>query len=195
MYHMIIDVETTGLPITKSYGIYYDYKDSKKYDSSRLVQIAWIVFDEKNNEISRQCYVIKPSDYTIPDNMIHGISHSYALNNGHRLYDVSKNLRIDLDKVNKIIGHNVNFDKHVLLAELYRKNKNKTLNCFKSKIFICTSELSKNICNIRIGDFIKMPKLTEAYSKIVNKPIDSKLHDAMNDTILCSEIYHTLNTI
>lgn len=189
---MIIDTETTGIPLTLGYSRYYDYKDSEKYDTSRLVQLAWMVFDEKNNEITRKCYVIKPYGFKIPDNMIHGISNKYAINNGYTLYYILKQFQNDLDKVDKIIAHNVNFDKHILLSEMYRRNKTKTLNKFKTKIFECTGELSKNICNIQLGNFIKMPKLSEAYNIIVNKQIDNKLHDAMNDCILCSEIYHKI---
>ena len=190
--YMILDTETTGIPKTISYNNYYDYKDSKKYASSRLVQFAWMVFDEKHNEISRYCYIVKPSGFVIPDNMIHGIDNTTALQDGHKLYHILKQFQLDLDKVDTIIGHNIGFDKNVLLAELYRRNKNKTLKKFKSKTFKCTGELSKYICNIPLGNIIKFPKLTEAYNIIVKKPIKNKLHDAMNDCILCSELYHKL---
>jgi DNA polymerase III epsilon subunit-like protein len=189
---MILDTETTGIPITLGYRKYYNYTNSDKYDSARLIQLAWIVFDEKHNEVSRNSYIIKPSGFVIPDGLIHNIDNKTALQNGHKLYGVLKKFQIDLDKIDTIIGHNIKFDKYVLLAELYRRNKNKTLGKFKSKIFKCTGILSKDICNIPLGNIIKFPKLIEAYNIIVKKPITCNLHDALNDCILCSEIYHKL---
>ena len=51
---LIIDTETTGFPITKGFNKYYDPIDHNKYDSARIVQIAWKVlgddFEEKWSE-------------------------------------------------------------------------------------------------------------------------------------------------
>ena len=47
----VFDTETTGLPAkTDKWGTYWDYKMSDKYDSSRIVSIAWASlkkFDKK----------------------------------------------------------------------------------------------------------------------------------------------------
>ena len=45
-----IDLETTGLPAQISYNVYHPYCQTKFYDSSRIVQIACIIceIDEKN---------------------------------------------------------------------------------------------------------------------------------------------------
>ena len=125
---------------------------------------------------------------------IHHKSRRYILLVG-KIQEFLYPFQLDLDKVDTIVGHNVKFDKNVLLAELYRRKKNKTLNKFKSKTFKCTGEMSKTICNKPLGSNtskLKFPRLVEAYDIIVKKPITYKLHDAMNDCILCSELYHKL---
>ena len=40
---LIFDLETTGLPITPRFGEYYNYIENDKYNSSRIVSIAWSI--------------------------------------------------------------------------------------------------------------------------------------------------------
>ena len=53
MTYMVCDVETTGIPEKISFGKYYNYVESEMYETSRIVQFAWIVYDANHNEISK----------------------------------------------------------------------------------------------------------------------------------------------
>jgi DNA polymerase III epsilon subunit-like protein len=192
-FAMIFDLETTGFPERINFSTYYDYKLSNKYENSRIVQIAYILIDRLGNEIKRVSHIVKPKGYDIPDDMIHGITHEMANRTGKSFSDIVKELSEDLSQVKVLVCHNAVFDKNVFMAELYRRKKYHTLECFSKLDVFCTGEKSKNVCNIKIGKLIKMPSLKEAYTMIVKKPINIKLHDALNDCELCGEIYKVLS--
>ena len=124
--------------------------------------------------------------------MVHGITHDYAMKNGKKFHDVVQIFNNDLTDVDLIVAHNVNFDKYVILAEMYVAGEIDTLKKFESKRFKCTGEMSTPICNLKYGKYIKMPKLAEAYEIIVKQPIIEKLHDALNDCMYCSKIYQSI---
>jgi DNA polymerase III epsilon subunit-like protein len=189
---MVLDTETTGFPQKKEFADYFDYKMIEKYDSSRIVQIAYILMDSDMKEIKRVCHIIKPHNHTIPSDMIHGITHQMAIDNGKTFDEVVKEFAQDLQGVVKIIGHNVAFDKNVFMSELYRRKKLKTLQTFSNLDFYCTAENAKPICKIKIGEYLKTPNLKEAYDILVRKPINLRQHDALNDCQLCMEIYNSI---
>ena len=72
--YLFYDTETTGMP--KSWKA--PLSDSNNWP--RMVQIAWILFDEKGNELQEADYIIQPEGYTIPYNVVrvHGISTEIA---------------------------------------------------------------------------------------------------------------------
>lgn len=191
-YTMVFDLETTGFPERIDFSTYYNYRLTNKYDGSRIVQIAYILLDHDNNEIKRVSHIVLPKEYVIPDGMIHGITHELAEKTGKTFGNIVKEFSEDLSKVNLLVCHNAVFDKNVFMAELYRRKKYHTLEAFSKLDVFCTGEKSKIVCNIMIGKFVKMPSLREAYTMIVKKPINVKLHDALNDCVLCGEIFKAL---
>ena len=53
----VFDTETTGLPAKgpSGFGSYWDYRDNTKYESARIVSIAWAFMNcyNKNDEITK----------------------------------------------------------------------------------------------------------------------------------------------
>ena len=195
----VFDTETTGLPAkSQSWGKYWDYKLSEKYDSSRIVSIAWASinkFDTENITTPIEHYLRYPEGFTeIPTTHIHGISLQDALTKGIPFGIILSNYGLGdaLLAADYIIAHNVGFDYHIVMNELYRivsvnepdvsislliKEKAQLCidhleNLYNNKFVICTGHLSTNICKI---DFptankylgykknYKMPKLIELY--------------------------------
>ena len=208
----VFDTETTGLPEkTQKWGTYWDYKMNNKYDSSRIVSIAWVLiasFDKNNidkytntninintnnNEIHH--HLRYPEGFTeIPTTFIHGISLQDALTKGIPFGIILSNygLAEALLAADYIVAHNVGFDYHVLMNELFRivntnepnipiailiKEKaqsciNHLENLFNNGYVICTGKLSTNVCKIAFPSAnrylgfkqtYKMPKLSELY--------------------------------
>lgn len=201
---LIFDLETTGLPEIikeKKYTDeeYYDPIDFKKYNSSRIVEIAYVFindFDFKtikdlkiNIDVIKK-YIRKPIDFNeIPEESIkyHKITYEIAKSKGIVLEKILDDELSDaLEQCDYIIGHNIIFDINVLLSELYRLPKDKKhkniindynnlKNIKENKMYLCTARMGQNILKKTY-----MPKLENLYNKLCNKKsID--FHHATDD--------------
>jgi len=174
-YVLFLDIETTGIPITNNGN--HDFTDNFKYDSSRIVSIAWILCDFKQNIIKKDYYIIKPKNFVIHNNKFHGITNVYALAYGTKITSIFKLLRKldDEYKFEFIISHNLDFVMNILYNEMYRCEYNRLLNIFQSKTQKCMGILSKNDLKLN-----KTPTLNEI-NKYCFKKNMNKLYDAEYD--------------
>ena len=184
----VFDTETTGLPKGSPFGwgTYWDYRMNDKYDSARVLSIAWSSIEKFNrNELKTDITDIKhylryPEGFTeITTTHIHGISYNDVLEKGlplHIILDKYGLGKAILD-AEYVLAHNVGFDYNVLLNELYRivtnndeNENNENINtdlgnkCIKHLLYlksknkiVCTGELSTDICKM---DF---PNKTNSY--------------------------------
>ena len=129
-YVLVIDTETTGLP----QGRNVTSETYKKWDKARLVQIAWELYNPSRECIQKECYIITPDNFEIPEVVvnIHGISTERAYNEGIALIDVLKKIHVILNNNPIIVAHNIQFDNDIILAELYRY-QNKLTNIHYSQ--------------------------------------------------------------
>ena len=180
----VFDTETTGLPEkTQKWGTYWDYKLNKKYDGSRIVSIAWSQIEKfnKNNIINDinniQHHLRYPEGFKeILNTNIHGISYEDILKTGLPFSLILNNMGLAqaLLDADYIVAHNVGFDYHILMNELYRivnhnvdnidnntnlyvsvSAKDKANLCIEhlenlknNGKLICSGKLSTNICKI-----------------------------------------------
>jgi len=227
----VFDTESTGLPAKppSGWGSYWDYRLNEKYDNARIVSIAWVLLtkfdretldcDELDDSGSIKHYLRYPEGFSeILTTHIHGISFNDAMTKGIPLgiildtYGLGKSLL----KADYIIAHNVGFDYHVLLNELYRIVSNNepivsislntreiALNCINHLIslksqghVICTGELSTNICKMDFPNAktylgkkktYKMPKLCELYKYYYGKDFENA-HSADGDVKALLEV-------
>ena len=56
---LIFDTETNGLPICPCYGVFPNYTDLSKYNSSRIVQISYIITDSSFDKLEESDDIIK----------------------------------------------------------------------------------------------------------------------------------------
>lgn len=158
--YLFFDTETTGLPID------YDAPSSDTANWPRLVQLSWILTDDKGNDISRGDYIIYPKGFTIPvgASNIHRITTERALAEGVAL-DSAMSLFINaLDSAEYIVGHNIAFDIKVVGAEMVRLGKDDML---RTKKAFCTMIVGTEFCKLpgNYGNY-KWPKLKELYNKL-----------------------------
>jgi DNA polymerase-3 subunit alpha len=109
-----LDTETTGLPEMKGWGCYPDYRDTLGYANARVIQVGAIFGDKEFS------MYVKPDGYTIENTFIHGITTSFAEENGKPFTEVAEELRSFMIGAKEIAGYNIDFDYHVLMAELCR---------------------------------------------------------------------------
>jgi DNA polymerase III epsilon subunit-like protein len=191
---MFVDVETIGFP-TKNPGKnkYHPYTDNSKYNSSRLVSIAWTIHDFKNNKIQECHYIINPIGFIINNSHIHGITHDNATKDGVLIDGVFDNLKNSLKNVKFVIAHNIQFDIHVIYNELHRKNRYDIINILEEKEQLCTGEMTKNILKIPfnstyISSDYKIPSLQELYKYCFDKNLENH-HNADEDVKHLSEAF------
>ena len=79
---LVIDTETTGLPNRPSFNKYYNPMICKHYDSSRIIEIGYIIYNEQGQKIKENSFLIKPDNFIIENTHIHGISQIDANTNG-----------------------------------------------------------------------------------------------------------------
>jgi DNA polymerase III epsilon subunit-like protein len=179
--YLLFDVETNGLP-KKRYASLHDLDNWP-----RIVQLAWGIYNKQGECIKIKNYIIKPVNFTIDNESfkIHKISNEYALTNGVDIDGVLYEFIDDLNQVEFLIAHNIDFDFKVISSELNRKNLKSNITKLKK---ICTMQSSTNFC--KLGQFkynkYKWPKLQELYFKLFNKEKDG-LHDALVDIETCNE--------
>ena len=178
--YLFFDTETTGLPRSWKASI----TDSNNWP--RLVQIAWLVFDLDGNRVDTQEFIIKPEDFTIPEDAsrVHGISTEQALSDGLPLQEVLNDFQNFIAEASYLVAHNINFDEKIVGAEFIRNNMT---NSIASKNKICTMEKATNYCEIPGPYGYKWPKLSELHYKLFGTGFE-EAHNAevdINATAKC----------
>jgi DNA polymerase III epsilon subunit-like protein len=171
--YLFFDTETTGVPRN------YKVPSSDTRNWPRLVQLAWILADEEGNRIHEGNLIVKPEGFVIPTyaTKIHGITTQKALAEGILLKDAISMFKADLDLANFVVGHNVDFDKKIVGAEMIRLGMKDELEKKKS---YCTMQSSIDFCKIPGKYGYKYPKLQELYKKLFGSEFENA-HDAMSD--------------
>jgi DNA polymerase-3 subunit alpha len=183
-YYLIIDTETTGLPKGRN----ADILNIDKWNTCRLVQVAWELYDENRLLISQDVFIVKPDQYEIPDRVvqIHGITTEQASKEGIPREDVWVKFKDILVLKPTLIAHNFQFDSDVILSEFYRYDQHNLIDLWKSCMKVCTM-LSATLPGQ------KWPKLIDLYERCFGEKPVWEMHRADNDVRACAEIYFHLN--
>jgi DNA polymerase III epsilon subunit-like protein len=194
MNTLFIDLETNGLPKFVKFNTYHDpslKENEKYYDTSRIIEIAYIICDDKNIVLKEYSTLIQPDNFEITNTNIHGITIDDCISKGRKIRDVFKNLIDDLKSVDKIVAHNVKFDYNVLLSEYYRYNLDREYNFNFNKIKkCCTMDMGLTYMKKR-SNVTKYPKLTELYKYLFDEDIVQE-HRALSDVIYCMGCYYMI---
>lgn len=177
---MVLDTETTGFPNGR------DPKDWEKFNSARLIELGYIVYDATGKKIKEYDSLVKPDNWTITNSFVHGITQADAINTGKPVSEVLAELSKDLDKVSAFVCHNINFDMDIISAEAYRAKQTELANKIDSKRKICTMELGKKFMKVN-----KRPKLVELY-KFLFKQEFKQDHRALSDCVACADCFFNM---
>jgi DNA polymerase-3 subunit alpha len=185
--YIVFDTETTGFP--KKW-----YSPSTDVDNwPRMVQIAWIIYDEAGKEIKRRNCIIKPEGFIIPQEAIdvHRITNEIANEKGEDLSEVLWEFTEDLKTNSFLIAHNISFDENVVGCEFFRKNVDNNLYNIR---FIDTKELTVDFCQIPGSRGLKWPTLTELHVKLFGTEIIDA-HDAIVDVEALAKCFFELKKL
>jgi DNA polymerase III epsilon subunit-like protein len=194
---LFFDTETTGLPIDQKVEAL-----QVKGNWPDLVSISWSLYDGFNC-VKRVSRVIRPQGWEIPEDSVrfHGITTEMAMATGFPLAEVLDEMREDIKRSNRIIAHNMAFDKNVLFnAFAWRLGKD-------ARKFWPVSADSKgsDFCSLQTGkdelklpgkyptskDPYKMPGLDELYRATFQEEPPSGAHNAERDVRVLEKIVLT----
>ena len=186
--YIFFDTECNGLPK------YYNIDVCITSNWPRLIQLAWVVTDEVGNIVKRQNYIIKPNGFVINDKIavLTSINTVRAQREGVELVNALSEFMADIEEAQLVIGHNIDFDMHIVGCELFRVNMN--YNKLMTKPSICTMQKSTNFCAIPSNGNhagYKWPKLEELHQKLFGTTF-SGAHDAMSDVEATRKCYFEL---
>lgn len=185
--YLFVDTEATGLPPSNG-------ADLRAWP--RLVQLGWLLIEENGDVVMQDTAIIRPEGYRIPSRVarIHGISTKKAYEQGIPLNDALKRFSQALRYSHFLIGHNINYDYHVLLAEFHRKRIN---TLFSNYPRFCTMRSPRVMEFVRImrgGNHCQYPKLSELYRLLFDERLQ-RPHDAFADAKTCADCFFELRKI
>jgi DNA polymerase III epsilon subunit-like protein len=186
--YFCFDTETSGLPEYTPRRGYHPPQSYEKYNTSRIVQISWIIADKDLNIVSKETHYIKPDNFIIPEQTIaiHGITNEKAHELGKPIYEVLNTLVENLHLIKTAVAHNVHFDVNILRAECYRYGFGDIGEIIGKAKRYCTMERGKHhMC------LTKNPKLAELYEALYDEPMQNA-HDAEADTYYCYKCFELL---
>jgi len=189
--------------------VYYPYTQLEKYEFSRLVSIAWAVYDG-SEKITSRYFIIKPSGFAINNaskaTEIHGITKEIAEEQGVGIHTVFLTLLgdIDMENLETLVAHNLEFDWHILLSEISRNTNNKDgeeANVASVLLKIISS--FKKHCTMKMGTSVvkiphrysragwKYPSMQELHEHLFGMRFDNA-HNAEADMEACNVCYQRL---
>lgn len=185
--YLFFDTETTGLPKNWKAPV----TDINNWP--RLVQLAYLLYDNFGNKISEGDFIIKPNGFTIPieASRIHGITNERAEKEGDDLSDVLMHFSSLTTQANFLVAHNIAFDEKIVGAEFIR---NGMYNIISSMSKICTMEKTTNFCAIEGPYGYKWPKLSELHYKLFKYEFE-EAHNAAADIQATAKCFWELKKI
>lgn len=180
---LIIDLETTGLPLRRNIPPF----DIDNYSSCRIIEIGYIIVNETGETIKEYSNICKHTYHiNITNSHIHGITNQMVDEDGVDFNEILQELFEDLKSVKHVMAYNIEFDYNVLLSDLYRKYDD------KSKQIIALLYQANKQCIMMIAKkFLKVykyPKLNEVYKQLFKKEY-LQTHRALDDVKLAYNCY------
>jgi DNA polymerase III epsilon subunit-like protein len=189
---LVFDTETTGLPTERNPSI----TETSKWPY--IVQLSYIVYDfESNDIISLYDEILKlPEGIEITAESInlHKITEEINKTAGINRKVSLQQFNNQLETVDLVIGHNISFDKRLIMVECIRNGIQQKFNYRENKKKeYCTMKNNVNLCNIeKIGNngkkYLKYPTLTELYYNLFNEN-PKNVHNSLIDVLLTLRCY------
>lgn len=185
--YLFFDTETTGLPK------HWKAPVTDLNNWPRLVQLAYLMYDEDGNNISGGDYIIKPEGFTIPleASKIHGISTERANQEGRVLKPVLQDFQTLIEQSEYLVAHNMSFDEKIIGAEFLRNGMEDGVGIKKK---ICTMQMSTDFCALQGPYGYKWPKLPELYFKLFQTDF-KEAHNAAIDIKVTAKCFWELKRL
>ncbi|OQV12790.1 hypothetical protein BV898_12917 [Hypsibius exemplaris] len=184
---MVLDTETTGFPPGAP------PENILAWTYCRMLELAFHIYRSDGTIHSKEAYLIKPDfDFPIPEGAlrVHGITKERATADGLDLTTVLEIFHQQLAGVSVVVGHNIQFDVKILLAEICRSGIPGLRQKFEAIPTECTMQMGA-----RVMPNGRRPKLAVLYEECFGGPPDGVMHRADADVEACAKIYFLLREV
>jgi DNA polymerase-3 subunit epsilon len=189
---LVFDTETTGLPEERNASLFATEK------WPYIVQLSYILYDTETKKMLKcKDDIIQVSPYVkiSPESIaIHGITPKMCARKGVPIMEALTNFNAIIQEADLIVGHNICFDKNMLIVESVRQ---KVPHYFSEKGWrkpeVCTMrhfiiECAIERVNVRGEKYFKFPTLVELHTHLFNVT-PKNAHDSMADVLICLRCY------
>jgi DNA polymerase III epsilon subunit-like protein len=151
---LILDTETTGLS-----------------PRDRIVSICWALYNDDGEEVTTEHHIIYPDGFTIPAGAtaVHHITTAHARRHGIPIEDALASLYQDIVTHDPAlyVGHNVSFDRPIVLNEYARLADRENISTLPT---FCTMKSTTHICCLpRYRGGYKWPTLAELHRHLFGR--------------------------
>jgi DNA polymerase III epsilon subunit-like protein len=199
---LVFDTETTGLPTERNPSI----MESEKWPY--VVQLSYILYDMDENKVILKAddVICIGDDVNLTDESvaIHGITREKCKEEGITIGMALVKFNIALKYADLIVGHNISFDKRLIMVECNRNNiwqgfttkgaKKPEYCTMKNTVEICKLEKKATSVDTGSKSSYKYPRLGELYSHLFQCEPPKGLHNSMVDVITCLRCYIKLES-
>jgi DNA polymerase III epsilon subunit-like protein len=190
MLILIFDTETTGLPTERNPSI----NDLHKWP--HIIQISWVIYDDVQKCVVDEYdkIIAIPADVTLTEGavQVHGITRERSVKEGIHIRVALFDFKTALNRCGMIVGHNLSFDKRLIMVEGKRQGIYMGVNMLE----YCTMKNGINLCRIpktvTYGtDEFKYPRLIELYTFLYGDSavIPDNLHNSKVDVDICLQCF------
>ena len=188
--YLFFDTETNGLPV--NYGAHVH--DVENWP--RMLQLAWQLYDAEGALLRGGNYHIKPEGFELNEEAakIHGLTKEKLMDIGYDVKEALIKFAEDMALAEKLVGHNISFDKSIVGAEIIRAGMEADYLLVKGKEKICTMHSSTSFCKIMGPRGYKWPKLQELHTKLFGEEFE-EAHDAEKDVMATAKCFFELKKL
>lgn len=185
--YLFFDTETTGLP--KSWKAPVTDLDNWP----RMIQIAWILFNEQGEIVEEAEHIVKPDGFEIPTEAsdIHRVTTERANNEGVSIHAALHGFASAMYRAKMLIAHNISFDEKITGAEFLRYSINSPLWDIKR---FCTMKSTTEYCQLDGSYGFKWPKMQELHVELFSEEFE-EAHDALIDVRACAKCFFKLKNL
>lgn len=182
---LVFDTETTGLPKERNPSIY------RTELWPFVIQLSYVVYDSELNEVmvlvNDYINIAFDTEISKESQEVHKITRE-MLNEGITIKEALHKFNEYTKHCDLIVGHNVSFDKRMVIVEGIRNKIN-----MEVEETYCTMRNSTEICKIEKinpkGEiYFKFPTLSELHFHLFKK-IPKNTHNALIDILICLRCY------
>jgi len=182
MIDLIFDTETTGLPDWKT------RPDGK--DQPHLIELGMQLYE--NNQLISSIGVLVQSPVLVSKGAFdaHGITKEQLDNFGMQPITAAKLFTFYMNRADRLVAHNYQFDQLIMLGHLMRLGLNIDVIKLRKIPSFCTKLKSTNVLKLpgKYPGKYKWPTLNEAYKHLVDSKGFSGAHRALVDVEACYKV-------